>query len=302
MARNQLYEDITNLINHIEKNLKEPITIDQCARIVNLSKFHLIHMFKNLTGLTLMDYIQARRLSKSVEDLLTSDLRVMDIAAEYTFLHEQSYIRAFKRYFHITPGQYRKNNKPLEIVHPFDLKGCFSINSGIIFKQTVLVAPSINLIGIKSKIVGNESLTEGTARNRAHDFFFNSRQCITNAVDDLVYYGLTWHENKDKSYSYYLPSLAVKDLKHIPEGMTGIQIPPQKYVVFQYIGNHSAEQVTLNHLMDLHNYVEKVWMPNNNYVFFDQGALFFEKVDMKLSEENYCEVELYYPVVDETPS
>jgi len=41
-------------------------------------------------------------------------------------------------------------------------------------------------------------------------------------------------------------------------------------------------------------------MSNNNYEFFEQGACFFERIDMKKSREDYCEVELYYPIKFQT--
>jgi len=300
MNKHPLYDDIHKLLNYIEAHISEPITLDDCAQVSCLSKYHLSHIFKKLTTLTLMEYIQARRLASSIEDLVDLDQRILDISLKHGFAHEQSYIRAFKKHFSITPGKYRKNTTPLPIVHPISLSECFQIQNGLVFKPQFIHLPSINLVGLKGYIDGDESMTKGTAKNRAQDFFFNHRLAIPNPVDEFVYFGLTWHDEVTIDYSYYLPSLQVVDLEHIPEGMYGVKFPEMSYVLFTYIGNHSAEEVTLNHLIELKNYVEHVWMSNNNYEFFEQGACFFERIDMKKSREDYCEVELYYPIKFQT--
>lgn len=291
----RLYNNIQILLEYIEDHLKEPMTLDDFSSVANLSKFHLIRVFRNFTDLTLMNYVQSRRLAQSLHLLLTTNMRVVDIALDYNFEHEQSYIRAFKKYFNLTPGQYRKNQIPVSVVNPISIERCFPIKEGVVF-PTFVVKPSFYLEGIPVKIVGNENMLENTAKNKGHDFFFNHSQKIINPLDAKVYYGLTWHENNSYTYAYYMPSLETMDLNKTPEDMTGIQVLPHKYATFKYIGKHSAVDVTFNHLLDLHNYIHDIWMPKNNYNLFDEGSFFFERIDMNISSEHYCEVELYYPL------
>jgi AraC family transcriptional regulator len=46
----------------------------------------------------------------SLERLLGTNCKLLDIALEYGFEYEQSYLRSFKREFGVTPGKFRKMN------------------------------------------------------------------------------------------------------------------------------------------------------------------------------------------------
>ena len=57
-----------------------------------------------------------------------------------------------------------------------------------------------------------------------------------NPVDSHVYFGYTDWSDSDNGYIYYVPSIQVHDLAHIPEGMKGVSIPYHKYVAFRFVG------------------------------------------------------------------
>jgi AraC family transcriptional regulator len=56
----------------------------------------------------LAGYIRSRKLAVSLDDLLKTNSTLFNIALDYGFEYEQSYRRAFKHEFGITPGEYRK--------------------------------------------------------------------------------------------------------------------------------------------------------------------------------------------------
>ena len=68
-----------------------------------------------------MHYVRSRKLTSSLEELKNSDLSVIDIAMEYKFEYEQSYIRSFKKQFRVSPGIFRKEKPTLEIKHKLNL-------------------------------------------------------------------------------------------------------------------------------------------------------------------------------------
>lgn len=109
MDRITLYEELNELIDYVEEHLLDITSLDQCLDRTFLSKYHVIHVFRQVTGFTLMDYVQSRKMAMSLSDLSETDLRIIDLAVKYGFGHEQSFIRAFKRYYGMTPAKYRKN-------------------------------------------------------------------------------------------------------------------------------------------------------------------------------------------------
>ena len=103
------YDLLENVLIDIEKGIREGVNINTLAEKYALSDRHLQRVFKFAFKQSLADYIRSRKLTTSLDDLLNTDSRLLDIALEYGFDYEQTYIRAFKREFGITPGQLRKS-------------------------------------------------------------------------------------------------------------------------------------------------------------------------------------------------
>lgn len=61
------------------------------------------------------EYIRKRRLSCAAHDLLITSKRIIDIAVEYQFQSQESFTRAFKKMFGITPGKYRKSRNCVKL-------------------------------------------------------------------------------------------------------------------------------------------------------------------------------------------
>ena len=121
IMNNDQISSIKNTIENIEREIKNDINLDQLSNEVGISKYHLHRLFKSLTDKSLMSYVRGRKLSCSLNDLSNTDLNIIDIANEYHFEHEQSYIRAFKQQFNMTPSQYRKSKCEILIEPKIDI-------------------------------------------------------------------------------------------------------------------------------------------------------------------------------------
>jgi len=97
-----------NVLNEIEAGLKVDVDTDYLADKFSMSATHLRRLFNSAFGQSIGTYIRSRKMAASVEDLLKTKLNVLDIACEYGLDYEQSYIRAFKREYGLTPGELRK--------------------------------------------------------------------------------------------------------------------------------------------------------------------------------------------------
>ena len=117
MCRNN--DLIKNVLFEIEKGIREGINTDILAQKYALSESHLRKLFKFAFKQTISSYIRSRKLAASLEDLLESDVNIIDIALMYDFDYEQSYIRAFKQKFGSTPGNYRRSYRILKANMPF---------------------------------------------------------------------------------------------------------------------------------------------------------------------------------------
>lgn len=107
MIEKQILNRLQNAINYVEDNLYESIRLENAAKAAFMSQSSFYILFFNVLGTTLKDYIRKRRLSLSSCDLLQTDASILEIALKYQFATYESYSRAFKKLFGISPTIYR---------------------------------------------------------------------------------------------------------------------------------------------------------------------------------------------------
>jgi len=100
---------IRDLLSWLESHLDQPLALDNVAAKAGYSKWHLQRMFKDVTGHAIGAYIRARRLSKSAVALRLTARPILDIALQYRFDSQQTFTRAFKKQFAVTPALYRRS-------------------------------------------------------------------------------------------------------------------------------------------------------------------------------------------------
>ncbi|OOF41422.1 AraC family transcriptional regulator [Rodentibacter mrazii] len=100
----RLYNVISNIIAKPEQAWK----IETLCHIANLSKAQLIRLFNQQLGVSPYNFVNHIRLQKAGELLKHSQQSVLSIALNCGFQSESNFGKAFKKYYQLTPGQYRK--------------------------------------------------------------------------------------------------------------------------------------------------------------------------------------------------
>lgn len=287
---------LKSIVDYIELHIKDDISLGDLSRTADLSKYHLDRVFKLLTDSSLMNYVRSRKLTHSIELLLNSDLSVLDIAIEYNFQHEQSYIRSFKKLFNTSPGRFRRDKKEIPIVNKIDLGFVHPIGEGALFKPSFVIKPGFLVVGIKYIMNFIDNNKNFTANKVATEFFFRHKKQIKNPLHPNIYLGLVKCIPDKPTEDYYIPCTEVSELNHIPAGMVGYTIETHKYAVFKYICFQRAEKVTIETLTEVYKYIFSKWLPNTSYSLAD--SFYFERIDYKLTRDDYCEVDIYFPVTE----
>ncbi len=285
-------EIIEACIDYIEKNIHNKITLDDISRYTGVSKYYLHRMFKALTGESIMDYAQSRKLSASIEDLVNSNMRIIDIAMNYGFDYEQSYIRAFKKKFGYTPLKIRNEQLSVILTEKINTRDLMSVDNTVTYKPFFVFKQKFYLVGMKHKILSRSG--DNAANIAGCDFFYNHRHKIKNAVNPNVYYGYTEWSGWPDGYIYYIPSLQVTDLSQVPEGMVGITVPANKYVVFRFIGFFRPDEIRGRNLGRILVHMYRKWLNNSNFTLADTFRL--EYIDTTLCKDNYCELDILQPI------
>ena len=102
---------IISIINYIDDNYQEDLTIEQLSEVFHLSEGHLSKLFKENLGMTIKAYISQTRAKEVRNALLTSDLPLIDIAITCGFPNVKSMNKVFKDLYQCTPSQFRRNCK-----------------------------------------------------------------------------------------------------------------------------------------------------------------------------------------------
>lgn len=103
-----------NIAMYIQMNYMHKLTIDSIAEALNLSKSYLSHLFREMTGFTVMEYIMGFRLTR-VKYLLEAEAEksIKEIALECGFESASHFSRYFRERVGVTAREYRSERLKL---------------------------------------------------------------------------------------------------------------------------------------------------------------------------------------------
>lgn len=99
---------VHKIIHKINTSWMENLALDDYARELCLSKYHLSHIFKKYTGLSPIAYRNRLRLRYAKGMLEKTDMPIAEIAENVGFAGQQYFCEAFKEGFGLSPSEYRK--------------------------------------------------------------------------------------------------------------------------------------------------------------------------------------------------
>ena len=98
------------LMKYINENYKSEISLTSAARVLNMNSNYVSQLFKKEAGITFVHYITQKRLEDAKKLLLTTQKPLTDIALDVGFNDTFYFVKTFKKFVGMTPGQYRTNN------------------------------------------------------------------------------------------------------------------------------------------------------------------------------------------------
>ncbi len=102
--------DVQNAIRYIHDHLSEPMTLDEIAKVANMSRSYLSAHFKLITGIAPYEYLLIQRIERAVTLLHKTSKTNMTIAEECGFGNLANFNKIFKRITGITPRECRAGN------------------------------------------------------------------------------------------------------------------------------------------------------------------------------------------------
>ncbi len=101
-------ERLRPLFEFLDRHFAEPITVDDAASMVHMSKSHFMRFFKNVTGQGFVTYRHHLRIAKAESVLATTDISIAELCQQVGYCDQSYFGMVFRKLAHMTPGQYRR--------------------------------------------------------------------------------------------------------------------------------------------------------------------------------------------------
>ncbi len=186
---------IDKAIGFIQKNPKDNLSLQSIADNAGFSLTYFDAIFRQHTGYSPVEYSRIYKLTRSALELRRTTKTVLDIALDFGYASPESFTRAFKNFYSITPSEYREKYSG-EAVTWHDLSGKIAISH---FRRSF---PELNVSDIDlaldfcfthnplkyaEDIVGmtvaeSEILTLGNPENLEHFIYVSDYNSVEPAV------------------------------------------------------------------------------------------------------------------------
>ncbi len=101
---------LRTVLDYIDENYSQPITLEQLAGSVGMSSKYFCRFFNQMTHRTPMDYLNYQRIEHACYALGSTEESVTEVAYGCGFNDLSYFIKTFRKYKGVTPGQYAAKN------------------------------------------------------------------------------------------------------------------------------------------------------------------------------------------------
>ncbi|PYI53120.1 helix-turn-helix domain-containing protein [Paenibacillus flagellatus] len=105
--------DPTSIAQYIERNYMGNLHLDHMAEQLETTPKYFSNYFKKTFGVNFVEYLNKVRLAHAKELLKNTELSIAEIGEKTGYLNSSTFTSTFKKYYGISPSEYRKNKQLL---------------------------------------------------------------------------------------------------------------------------------------------------------------------------------------------
>lgn len=270
---------LDRLIWQIESHLDDPLSLEVMADRCAVNRHHMCRAFQTATGLSIMAYVRARRLSAAAEAIAGGAPDLLQVALAAGYGSHEAFTRAFTAVHGVRPSDLKRTRdlSNLNLMEPLKMN----------MNMMTDVAPPKMRTREAFRVVGF-----GT-ECRNHDIGaipglwqqLNAREGEI-AGQTGVAYGVSYDMEADGDFRY----IAGMEAREVPKGMEAVDIPAARYAVFTHEGS----------IGDLPRTIHTIW----NKALAEAGITPGEGPEFELYDARFDPVtgrgavEIWIPVAD----
>jgi AraC family transcriptional regulator len=250
---------------YIESHLGRTLTLEEISSVAGVSRFHMVRAFAAATGLSVMRYVRARRLSEAARALAAGAPDILSLALEADYGSHEAFTRAFRDRFGLTP----------EAVRAGAHRDLPKLQEPIQMDSTALdTLPPPRFVTGKAFLVaglGDRFHPENAAGipglwQRYHQ----KVELIPNRVGQVAY-GVCCNGDDTGNFDY-VAGVEVADFSDLPREFMSVRIPAQRYAVFSHTEHISTIRQSVSAIWNH-------WLPASGHKMADAPS--FERYDEK---------------------
>jgi AraC family transcriptional regulator len=296
------FKRLQSSIDFIEDNLTEDITLTDVAKEANCSLFHFHRLFKILVGSSVKEYIRKRRFTFAAKQLVETQKSVIDIAFDYRYGAPESFTRAFKKMYGVSPLQYRKGGVFMPLNEKADLIKIYLAEQkrGIKMKPLIKEKDEFFVVGIELNTQHGScqqdvpKFWDTISKKKSFDKLKNLKKpeqvfgiCYGSCSGRCADPGIAPDPMVGEDGFRYLICSEVENLDDVPEGFALRTIPKGRYAVFTIKGGFSEIQKGVETIY-------KNWLSNTSYELADAPS--FERYNDAWTGKEDSEMEIWIPI------
>lgn len=101
------HQTVNRVIMFIDDEVETDLSVEDIALHFSISTSHLSRIFKEHVGITLVEYLNVRRVEESQYYLRHTVKSISNISEQFHFCNQSYYTRIFKKYVGLTPKHFR---------------------------------------------------------------------------------------------------------------------------------------------------------------------------------------------------
>ncbi len=243
-------------VEFIEGHLDQALSLERVAREAAVSSYHFHRLFRAWAGIPVMEYARSRRLTLAAEQLIRSELRILEISQDAGFESQEAFTRAFRRMYGTSPAAYRRNgvhraSKSVQRLGPEVLN---------LIKKGNVMEPKQIRRG-RFWVAGLAEVYDSTSRAGIPDlwdrFIGQMKECQGRVGTHS--YGVCDEQGGGREGEFeYMAAIEVTDPREIPRGWKAKEVPAGEYLEFTHRGPISQITRTVDYLWG-------TWLPSSKY-------------------------------------
>jgi AraC family transcriptional regulator len=249
----------------IESHLADELTLDEIAGVAGISRFHMVRAFAAATGLSVMRYVRARRLSEAARALAAGAPDILELALDADYGSHEAFTRAFRDHFGLTPEAVRASTRldHIRLQEPIQMDSTLTDNL-----QTPRFETGKPLL--VAGLGGRYSSENGAGIPGQWHRFHQSVANIPGRIGKVAY-GVCCNGDDSGNFDY-IAGVEVSDFSDLPREFSRVRIPEQRYAVFTHADHISTIRRTVNTIWNH-------WLPRSGLKAADAPS--FERYDEK---------------------